>query len=137
MIVNRRSDNNAGPATLSVYLSKADASSADAPPPGPSTFPASFVSSTTNTTPAPPPLPHETVTRIDMKHQVPEAILAEFLKVTNAKVLEPTADETAQLEALAIRHERAAEDRRKMLEYTERQRRERMLRFRGAAASSS
>lgn len=96
MIVNRTT-NNGGPATMTLYFRQ----SADASTPITSAQQPS--SSMTGASPAAPPLEDERVVHIDMKMVKSDDIWEEFLRKTQAKVLEtPEAD----VEAMQIVQER-------------------------------
>ncbi|KAI0097813.1 mitochondrial ribosomal protein L51 [Nemania sp. FL0031] len=114
MLVNR-SDNQAGPATMSIYFRQTPSSS----------DPSSTVevvrnmlplaqqphSSITNEHPAPPPEKDEKVVTIDMKNIHSDAILTEFLAKTGATVVHPTPNEEMEMRQIEERRERGAIDR--------------------------
>ncbi|KAI1740564.1 mitochondrial ribosomal protein L51 [Xylaria scruposa] len=131
VLVNR-SDNQAGPATMSIYFRQASASS----------DPASTIeavrnmlplaqqphSSTTNEHPAPPPEEGERVVTIDMKNVHSDAILSEFLAKTGATLVHPSPDELVEMRQVEERIERAAVDRAIVKKFIDDKRREeRML----------
>ncbi|KAI0865549.1 CI-B8 domain-containing protein [Xylaria cubensis] len=131
VLVNR-SDNQAGPATMSIYFRQASASS----------DPASTTeavrnmlplaqqphSSTTNEHPAPPPEEGERVVTIDMKNVRSDAILSEFLAKTGATLVHPSPDELVEMRQVEERVERATVDRAIVKKYLDDKRHEeRML----------
>ncbi|KAI0020402.1 CI-B8 domain-containing protein [Xylariomycetidae sp. FL0641] len=129
MLVNR-SDNNAGPATMSIYFRQAEAAAAAAAadPKGRKTAPLPLAqqpkSSTDGEHPAPPPAEGERVVTIDMKHVRSDAILTEFLAKTGATQVQPTLEERSEMHQLEELRERAAIDRAIMKKYMDDKRRE-------------
>ncbi|KAI1811715.1 CI-B8 domain-containing protein [Poronia punctata] len=115
MLVNR-SDNQEGPATMSIYFR--NASSTDTGPSGSSailrnTLPLAQQphSSINNEHPAPPPGEDERVVTIDMKNVHSEAILDQFIAKTGATPVQPTPTEQAEMRQIDERTERAGYDR--------------------------
>lgn len=127
MLVNR-SDNQAGPATMSIYFRQTSSPS----------DPASTTeavrnmlplaqqphSSTTNEHPAPPPAEGERVVTIDMKNVHSDAILSDFLAKTGATLIHPTPDEQAEMRQVEERVERGAIDRAIVKKFIDDKRRE-------------
>ncbi|KAI1279683.1 CI-B8 domain-containing protein [Xylaria sp. FL0933] len=127
MLVNRSND-QAGPATMSIYFRQNSpfsdpASTAEAvrnmPPLAQQPH-----SSTENEHPAPPPEEGESVITINMKHVHSDLILSEFLTKTNATVIHPTPDEEVEMRQVEERTERGAIDRAIVKKYVEDKRRE-------------
>ncbi|KAJ8125284.1 hypothetical protein O1611_g8355 [Lasiodiplodia mahajangana] len=131
MLVNR-SDNQTGPATMSIYFRQSP----------PSSDPSSTVeavrnmlplaqqphSSIKNEHPAPPPEEDEKVVTIDMKNIHSDAILTEFLAKTGATLVHPTSHEQMEMQQIEERGERANMDRAITKKFIDDKRREeRML----------
>lgn len=114
-ILVNRSENQAGPATMSIYFRQAAASS----------DPLSIAeavrnmvplaqqphSSIKNEHPAPPPDEGERVVTIDMKNVHSDNILGEFLAKTGATVIHASPDEQAEMRQIQERVEHAVVDR--------------------------
>ncbi|EMR66447.1 putative 50s ribosomal protein mrp49 protein [Eutypa lata UCREL1] len=140
MLVNR-SENQAGPATMSIYFRQsaavAAAAGAAATTQGGKTTTAAMMatplaqqphSSTTGECPAPAPGEGERVVTIDMKNRHSDAILEEFMEKTGATVMAPTPDEEVEMRQVEELTERAVFDRAIMKKYIDDKRREeRML----------
>ncbi|KAI0426515.1 CI-B8 domain-containing protein [Xylaria sp. FL1042] len=127
MLVNR-SNNQAGPATMSIYFRQTSASS------NPASTAAAVrnmlplaqqpQSSIKNEHPAPPPEEGERVVTIDMKNVVSDVILSEFLAKTGATVVHPTPDEQVEMRQVEEREERGAVDRAIVKRWIDNKRRE-------------
>lgn len=142
MLVNR-SENQAGPATMSIYFRQsaavAAAGAAATTQGGKTTTAAAAAmmatplaqqphSSTTGECPAPAPGEGERVVTIDMKNRHSDAILEEFMEKTGATVMAPTPDEEVEMRQVEELTERAVFDRAIMKKYIDDKRREeRML----------
>ncbi|KAI1121677.1 CI-B8 domain-containing protein [Nemania abortiva] len=130
VLVNR-SDDQAGPATMSIYFRQA--SSSDSPSITEavrSMLPLAQQphSSITNEHPAPPPEEGERVVTIDMKNVHSDTILNEFLAKTGATPVHPTPDEQMEMRQIEDRKETAAIDRSIMKNFIDNKRQEeRML----------
>ncbi|KAI0512844.1 mitochondrial ribosomal protein L51 [Xylaria bambusicola] len=131
MLVNR-SENQAGPATMSIYF-RQNSSSSD--PISTTELVRNMLplaqqphSSIENEHPAPPPEEGERVVTIDMKNVHSDVILSEFLEKTNATVIHPTPDELVEMKQVEERKERGAIDRAIVKKYIDDKRsEERML----------
>lgn len=131
MLINR-SENQAGPATMSIYFRQASASS----DPSSTTEAVRNMaplaqqphSSIKNEHPAPAPDEGERVVTIDMKNVHSDKILSEFLAKTGATVIHPSPDEQAEMRQIEERKEHAAVDRAIVKKYIDEKRQaERML----------
>ncbi|KAL8659890.1 MAG: hypothetical protein Q9226_000184 [Calogaya cf. arnoldii] len=130
MSVNR-TQNQSGPATLTVFF----ASPSD---PAPNTSSPAPSSSTTQNTPTSDHAPFERTVTIEMKHRHESEILSELLSLTKASPVEPSAEEEAELEKLAEEERQGGLDRAKNAAYTEQKRQEKALldQARGAVGDS-
>ncbi|KAI3323749.1 CI-B8 domain-containing protein [Xylariaceae sp. AK1471] len=129
MLVNRF-ENQAAPATMSIYFRQASSDSASTTEAVRNMLPLAQQphSSTTNEHPAPPPEEGERVVTIDMKNVHSDTILSEFLAKTGATLVQPTPDEQAEMRQVEERVERGAVDRAIVKKYIDDKRREeRML----------
>ncbi|CAJ2511007.1 Uu.00g066320.m01.CDS01 [Anthostomella pinea] len=143
MLVNR-SDQQAGPATMSIYFRQTslDPTSPSSSSTSSSTSPSSVAaaarnmlplaqqpkSSTENEHPAPPPEAGERVVTIDMKNVHSDAIFSEFMAKTGATPVHPSPDEEVEMRQVEEREERATVDRAIVKKYIDDKRREeRML----------
>ncbi|CAK7218729.1 hypothetical protein SCUCBS95973_003580 [Sporothrix curviconia] len=121
MIVNRTND-TAGPATLTIYLRKAQG---DAPKSASLITPDNQPSSSfVGASKAPEPTPLERTIQIDMKGLHSDAILNDFLTKTGASAVSPTPQEEADMRDVEERAERSKVDREVMARYLFAQRRE-------------
>ena len=122
MIINRHQD-PAGPASLSIYVKKADAEDASATTTSAQvgkTPRFQMSSSWVDLSKTPEPQPDERVITIDMRSKMADEILDLFLAESNAQVLTPTADQQALLDeyedrAKFLAHEQSESDRLKKL----------------------
>ena len=119
MSVNR-TQNQTGPATLTVFLAAPSdpAPNASAPAPLPSII---------RDTPTPGNAPFERTLTIEMKHRHESEILSELLSLTNASPVEPSPEDKAELEKLAEEERQAELDRARNAAYTEQKRQEKAL----------
>lgn len=102
-----QTDDQQGPATLTIFF---------APPTTSSTKPEPQATSTQSTSGHKSPSEHAAFDRthvVDVKHKTDSAILEELLRVTQGRVVEATAEEQQQLAEL--------EEQRKMSEYDRRE----------------
>ncbi|KAL8694395.1 MAG: hypothetical protein Q9218_000961 [Villophora microphyllina] len=120
MTINRSQD-QAGPATLTVFYAPPQDSSASSPSSsGPS-------SSTTGDTPTSDHTPFERAETINMKHKHESQILSELLNMTKATPVVATPEEEADLQVLADEEKRSEADRVRNATYTEQKRQEKAL----------
>ncbi|KAI8634057.1 CI-B8 domain-containing protein [Xylariaceae sp. FL1651] len=130
MLVNR-SDNQAGPATMSIYFRQAsseDSTSVTETVRNMLPLAQQPHSSIKNEHPAPPPDEGERVVTIDMKNVHSDTILSEFLAKTGATPIHPTPDEAVEMRQVEERVERAAVDRAIVKKFIDdKKREERML----------
>ncbi|KAL6826820.1 mitochondrial ribosomal protein L51 [Trichoderma sp. SZMC 28015] len=112
MIVNRH-DQNQLPPTMTIYLRKADSSSA-ANPASSSEPIAQPSSSRTNLSKAQPPTADERVVHIDMANKHSSHILEFFMAETRAVPLQPTNEEIAEMQALETLRKNAEVDRERV-----------------------
>lgn len=122
MIVNR-TQNNDGPATMSIYFRQQSSSASDQQ----ASRPQPPASQADGSAKAPAPAEGERVVTIDMKRQHSDAILADFLTKTGAVPVVPTPQEEAELRDVQELKERAAVDREVMRKHLEAERREAAL----------
>ncbi|KAL8983138.1 MAG: hypothetical protein Q9205_002541 [Flavoplaca limonia] len=131
MSVNR-TQNQTGPATLTVFFAAPShsASNASATAPLPSVI--------TQDTPTPGHAPFERTVTIEMKHRHESEILSELLSLTKASPVEPLPEDKAELEKLAEEERQAGLDRARNAAYTEQKRQDKALldQARGAAGAS-
>lgn len=131
MSVNR-TQNQTGPATLTVFFAAPShpASNASAPAPLPSII--------TQDTPTPGHAPFERTVTIEMKHRHESEILSELLSLTKASPVEPLPEDKAELEKLAEEERQAGLDRVRNAAYIEQKRQDKALldQARGAAGAS-
>ncbi|KAL1887339.1 hypothetical protein Sste5346_010278 [Sporothrix stenoceras] len=114
MIVNRTQD-TAGPATLTIYMLQNK--SKGAPTRSPVTPDNQPNSSFTGSSKAPKPTPAETTVEIDMKGLHSDVILHHFLEKTGAVAVTPSPQDVAALREAEERTERAKVDRDVMARY--------------------
>jgi large subunit ribosomal protein MRP49 len=107
MILNRH-DNNALPPLMTIYMRTAAASAAAAET---STQPAS---SRTDLSKAQAPAPHEKIVTIDMRNKHSSDILESFLAETQAKALQPTGEEIAEMQNLEALKKQGLVDRERV-----------------------
>ncbi|KAI1753748.1 CI-B8 domain-containing protein [Xylaria castorea] len=127
LLINR-SDNQAGPATMSIYFRQASESS---DPVSTTEAVRNMLplaqqphSSTTNEHPAPPPEEGERVVTIDMKNVHSDIILSEFMAKTGATLVHPTPNEEVEMRQVEERVERGAVDRAIVKRFIDDKRRE-------------
>jgi large subunit ribosomal protein MRP49 len=129
MIVNRTHE-QAGPATLSIYMSgdaprkqpeETEGPTGAAPKRAVATADAwrTIASSSTGSARAPPPADGETVATINMKNVRSAEILRQFLEKTGATELEPTPEDQEEMTRLQELQERAVYDREVQKRYRE------------------
>ncbi|RYP89374.1 hypothetical protein DL770_004436 [Monosporascus sp. CRB-9-2] len=129
MLVNR-SENQSGPATMSIYFRQTATGAGLVAAAARNMVPLAQQphSSTTGECPAPAPEEGERVVTIDMKNRHSEAIYDEFMQKTGATVVTPTPDEQVEMQQIEELREKAAVDRAIMKKYIDDKRREeRML----------
>ncbi|KAL9636298.1 MAG: hypothetical protein Q9204_002320, partial [Flavoplaca sp. TL-2023a] len=131
MSVNR-TQNQTGPATLTVFFAAPShsASNASATAPLPSVI--------TQDTHTPGHTSFERTVTIEMKHRHESEILSELLSLTKASPVEPLPEDKAELEKLAEEERQAGLDRARNAAYTEQKRQDKALldQARGAAGAS-
>lgn len=123
MIVNR-TDDQSGPATMTIYFRESSLAAARAKVAEPTIGSSSSINGQSK---APEPAEHERTVAIDMKNQHSDVILQEFLQKTGAVPVEPTPEEEGEMEEIRVREEQAVVDRELMRQYIETQRRESSL----------
>ncbi|KAL8753950.1 MAG: hypothetical protein Q9199_004691 [Rusavskia elegans] len=130
MSVNR-TQNQTGPATLTVFFASPSDLASNTSSPAPS-------SSTTQDTPTSGHAPFERTVTIEMKHRHESEILSELLNLTKASPVEPSREEEAELEKLAEEERQGGLDRARNAAYTEQKRQEKALldQARGAVGAS-
>ncbi|KAI4282859.1 MAG: hypothetical protein L6R38_002619 [Xanthoria sp. 2 TBL-2021] len=130
MSVNR-TQNQTGPATLTVFFASPSDPASNTSSPAPS-------SSTTQDTPTSGHAPFERTVTIEMKHRHESEILSELLNLTKASPVEPSREEEAELEKLAEEERQGGLDRARNAAYTEQKRQEKALldQARGAVGAS-
>lgn len=126
MIVNRHPQETVSP-LLSIYLRN----STPATTLGPLVQPAS---SRDGISKAAQPSPHERVVTIDMKDKHSSQILEQLLAETRAVAVEPTAEDTAELQALERGKKRSEKDRARMQTMKDAKQREEEMLKRARAA---
>src|SRR4051794_14085864 len=107
MIINRH-DNNANPPQMTIYMRTSAVGESSA---GETTQPAS---SRTNLSKAQPPRPDEKTVVIDMKNKHSSDILENFIAETQAKVLQPTSAEIAEIQSLETMSKQANVDKERV-----------------------
>lgn len=129
MTVNR-TQNQTGPATLTIFYASPSDSPGNTSSPAPS-------SSTTQSTPTSDHTPFERTETIDMKHRHESEILSDLMDLTKATPVVPTPEEEAELQQLAEEERQSGLDRARNAAYTEQKRQEKALldQARGAVAS--
>lgn len=129
MSVNR-TQNQTGPATLTVFFASPSDPAPNAYSPAPS--------ATTQKTPGSGHAPFERTITIEMKHRHESEILSELLNLTKASPVEPSPEQEAELEKLAEKERQGGLDRARNAAYTEQKRQEKALldQARGAVGAS-
>ena len=126
-----RSENNAGPATLTVFFapsaSTSHASTISSPAPTSSTTTAKSTSDHN---------PFERVECIDMKHKHEEEILEQLMNITKAARVMPTEEEELEMKELGDQRSRSARDSETTRVYNDKIRQERALLEQARAAVS-
>lgn len=118
MVVNR-SENQEGPATLTLYFREPGATlSSDVPQPS---------SSADGFSKAPAPAEGERVLMIDMKHRHSEAILKEFLDKSGAVAVKPSPQDEAEMAAVEELEARSKVDEARVKKMNEATRREKQM----------
>lgn len=117
-----RSDDNAGPATLTVFFAPAanpsSASALSSPAP---------ISSTTNAKATSDHTPFERVESIEMKHKHEEEILEQLMQITKAVQVNPSPDEELEMKELEDQRARSERDAETTRVYNEKVRQEKAL----------
>ncbi|KAI4125455.1 MAG: hypothetical protein LQ338_004237 [Usnochroma carphineum] len=119
MTVNRTQD-NAGPATLTIFYASPQIPTIPTSSSAPS-------SSTTESTPTPNHTSFERTETIDMKHKHESDILSELVDLTKATPVVATPEEEAEFQQLAEEEKRSALDRVRNAAYTEQKKQEKAL----------
>ncbi|KAI4097470.1 MAG: hypothetical protein L6R37_006799 [Teloschistes peruensis] len=120
MTVNRSQD-QAGPATLTIfYASPHDSSTSSPSSAAPSSSSTSITSTSDHT-------PFERAETIGMKHRHESQILSDLLNLTKATPIVASPEEVAELQALADEKKRSEADRARNAAYTEQKRQEKAL----------
>ncbi|KAL9590274.1 MAG: hypothetical protein Q9203_000947, partial [Teloschistes exilis] len=120
MTVNRSQD-QAGPATLTIFYASPHDSSTSSPS---SAAPSSSTTSITSTSDH---TPFERAETISMKHRHESQILSDLLNLTKATPIVASPEEEAELQALADERKRSEADRARNAAYTEQKRQEKAL----------
>ncbi|CAL8580305.1 hypothetical protein XPA_006033 [Xanthoria parietina] len=129
MSVNR-TQNQTGPATLTVFFASPSDSAPNTSSPAPST--------TAQKIPGSGHAPFERTITIEMKHRHESEILSELLNLTKASPVEPSPEQEAELEKLAEEERQGGLDRARNAAYTAQKRQEKALldQARGAVGAS-
>ena len=113
-----RIEDQAGPSILSIHFASPSSPSDVVAPVASTADPTLSTAATTKTSTDAPST--DKVVEIDMKNKRDSEILDALMKATNAVQVEPSADERAEMEALAVKRARSEEDSRQMREVLER-----------------
>ncbi|KAL8699028.1 MAG: hypothetical protein Q9224_001593 [Gallowayella concinna] len=120
MTVNR-TQNQTGPATLTIFYASPLADSAG------NTTSAAPSTSTNQSTPTSDRTPFGRTETIDMKHRHESEILSELMEMTKATPVVATPEEEAELRELAEEERQSGLDRARNAAYTEQKRQEKAL----------
>ncbi|KAI9865590.1 MAG: hypothetical protein M1824_002331 [Vezdaea acicularis] len=113
-----RIEDQASPSILSIHFASPSSPSDVVAPVASTADPTLSTAATTKTSTDAPST--DKVVEIDMKNKRDSEILDALMKATNAVQVEPSADERAEMEALAVKRARSEEDSRQMREVLER-----------------